>query len=213
MEVEPVRSEALVKEEHYFSEEPTSRVKPREIRLLFNGRIYRFHTAGGVFATEGLDPGTALLVENMVLEGTESVLDLGCGWGPIGIAAGLLLSRGKVVMVDVNRRALWLAKKNVREAGLSNVEIRAGSLYESVGEEKFDVIATNPPYHAGRETILRILDEAPAHLREGGRLLMVGKGAQGMIFYQGYLEEHWTDVQVLGRRGGYRVVMARHPKS
>ncbi len=198
-------------QEHYFTEEPTSRPSVREVRLLFNGRILTFKTGAGVFASEGLDPGTELLVENMVLEGDERVLDLGCGWGPIGIAAGLQLPRGSVVMVDVNRRALAFARQNVREAGLQNVDIRAGGLYAPVAEDSFDVIATNPPYHAGRELLLRLLDEAPQHLSKRGRLLMVGKGSQGIRYYQQHLEAGWGSVEVLGRRGGFRVLEARQP--
>ncbi len=199
-------------EEHYFTEEPTSRPTLREVRLLFLGRIHRFRTGAGVFASEGLDPGTALLVENMVLSGSERVLDLGCGWGPIGIAAALQLPQGSVVMVDVNRRALALARQNVREAKVTNVELRAGSLYGPVQGERFDLIATNPPYHAGREVVLQILREAPEHLAPGGRLLLVGKGSQGIRYYQQVLEGEWDEVQVLGRKSGYRVLEAAGPR-
>ncbi len=200
-----------MKNDHYFTENPRSPRNERTIRLLYRGRILKLTTSGGVFASEGLDPGTGLLVANLVLRGDERVLDLGCGWGPIGIAAALSLPTGSVLMTDVNKRAVDLARRNARDAGATNVEVRTGTLYLPAGEERFDVILSNPPYKAGRETVLNILTEAPRHLREGGKLLLVGKGGQGILYYQHFLEEHWSHVEVLARGGGYRVLEARGP--
>ena len=197
--------------EHYFTENPTSPLRLRTIQLLYKGRILKFLTGGGVFATENIDPGTALLVENLVLKGDERVLDMGCGWGAIGIAAAISVPKGNVVMTDINKRALDLARKNARTAGLSNVEVVPGNLFTRLEGIKFDVIASNPPYRSGRDLILRFLDEAPAHLEMDGRLVMVGKGTQGIIYYQHYLEERWKSVEVLGRKSGYRVIEAREP--
>lgn len=195
-------------QEHYFTEDPQVPFKPRELRLLFAGRILTLRTSRGVFGSEGLDPGTALLVENLVLQGNETLLDMGCGWGPIGIAAALSLPKGRVLMVDINKRAVMLSKHNVHAADLANAEVRAGNLFEPVGTERFDVIATNPPYHAGREAVLRLIDESSEHLNPGGKLVMVGKGSQGILYYQRYLEGKWGQVEVLARRSGYRVLSA-----
>lgn len=213
MENWDLRTKTPVKSEHYFSENPTSPLRLRTLQLLYKGRILKFLTGGGVFASENIDPGTALLVENLVLRGDERVLDMGCGWGPIGVAAAISVPRGSVVMVDVNKRALDLARKNARAAGLDNVKVVHGSLFGSLSDDRFDVIASNPPYHSGRGLILRFLDEAPAHLEKGGRLILVGKGTQGIIFYQHYLGERWKSVEVLGRKGGYRVIEAREPQA
>ncbi|MGA8537044.1 MAG: methyltransferase, partial [Thermoplasmata archaeon] len=91
-----------------------------------------------------------------------------------------------------------------------NAEVRVGDLFEPVAGERFDVIATNPPYRAGRPLILELVNEAPDHLNPWGRLLIVGKGTQGILFYQERLEKQWPgSVQVLGRRSGYRVLEAR----
>ena len=167
-----------MKNDHYFTENPRSPRNERTIRLLYRGRILKLTTSGGVFASEGLDPGTGLLVANLVLRGDERVLDLGCGWGPIGIAAALSLPTGSVLMTDVNKRAVDLARRNARDAGATNVEVRTGTLYLPAGEERFDVILSNPPYKAGRETVLNILTEAPRHLREGGSCSWWERGAK-----------------------------------
>jgi 16S rRNA (guanine1207-N2)-methyltransferase len=199
--------------EQYFTERPRSPHRRRELRFLYRGDVMTFETDAGVFASEGLDPGTALLIEALAPSPTARVLDLGCGWGAIGLAAAKAAPEGHVVLTDVNRRAVLLARKNARRNEITNVEVRAGPLYDPVPGETFEVIATNPPYHAGRETILAILEGAPARLAPGGTLLMVGKGSQGIQYYQGWLAQHWGAgaVTVLRRGSGYRVLGARPP--
>jgi 16S rRNA (guanine1207-N2)-methyltransferase len=196
--------------EHYFSERPRSASRPVDHRFLYRGRVLTFSVDAGVFAAHGLDPGTDLLIETMQLAATDRVLDLGCGWGPIGVAAARAVPEGRVVMTDVNRRAVVLARRNVRRNDIPNAEVRAGSLFEPVGDERFDAILTNPPYHVGRPFVLRLLNEVPAHLTDAGTLWIVGKGSQGIRFYQAWLEEHWGgSVEVASRRSGYRVLAAR----
>lgn len=196
--------------DHYFTERPRSPSQRRELRFLFRGAVLVFAVDRGVFGSSALDPGTALLIESLGVGPTDRVLDLGCGWGPVGTAAAKAAPRGFVVLTDVNRRAIGLARSNLRKNKVGNAEVRPGSLYAPVPGERFDVIATNPPYHAGRDLVLRILEEAPQHLTDEGRLLIVGKGSQGIRYYQEWLTEHWGDpVSVLARGGGYRVVEAR----
>jgi 16S rRNA (guanine1207-N2)-methyltransferase len=208
-----MEEEAPPEGEHYFTERPRSLHRKRELRFLYRGDVLTFETDAGVFAAEGLDPGTALLIEALEPAPAARVLDLGCGWGAVGVAAAKAAPQGEVVMTDVNRRAILLARRNARRNGVTNAEVRPGSLYAPVGLETFDLIATNPPYHAGRETILALLAEAPAHLTPGGLLLLVGKGSQGIQFYQGWIAEHWgrEAVTVLRRGSGYRVLGARPP--
>jgi 16S rRNA (guanine1207-N2)-methyltransferase len=195
--------------DQYYSERPRSRSARAERRFLYRGEILTFVVDRGVFGSHGLDPGTALLIENLVLAPEDRVLDLGCGWGAVGVAAARAARRGHVVLTDVNRRAARLARLNLERNGVTNAEVRVGSLFAPVGAETFDVIATNPPYRAGRPLVVRLLSEAAAHLAPGGRLVLVGKGTQGVRFYQGWLSTHWPgSLSVLGRRSGYRVLEA-----
>ncbi|HTT34817.1 MAG TPA: methyltransferase [Thermoplasmata archaeon] len=196
--------------EHYFSARPKVPHDRRELRFLYRGELLIFEVDAGVFAAHGLDPGTALLIESLDPRPTDRVLDLGCGWGAIGVAAARQARDGSVVLTDVNRRAVALARGNLARNRVSNAEVRAGPLFAPVGDERFDVIATNPPFHAGRETVLRLLSEAPGHLAPGGRLLLVGKGSQGIRYYQAWLEKEFPGpVTVRGRGSGYRVLEAR----
>jgi 16S rRNA (guanine1207-N2)-methyltransferase len=196
-------------QEHYFSARPASHSRPQERRFLFRGQILTFAVDRGVFGSHGLDPGTALLIEALGVQPTDEVLDLGCGWGAVGIAAAKAAPKGRVVMTDVNRRAVHLARGNARRNGVTNAVARSGTLFGPVPEERFDVIATNPPYHAGRPLVLELLRQAPMHLKPGGRFLMVGKGSQGIKFYQEQLVESWGSVEVRLRGSGYRVLEAR----
>ena len=196
--------------DHYFTIRPRSPSQRRELRFLYRGTLLRFSVDHGLFASHGLDPGTALLIGSLEIAPTDRVLDLGCGWGAIGVAAARQARQGRVVLTDVNRRAVALARANLRANQIANAEVRAGSLFAPVAGERFDVIATNPPYHAGRPVIEQLLTEAPDHLARGGRLVLVGKGSQGIRFYQGWLAERATGgVQVLARGSGYRVLDAR----
>jgi 16S rRNA (guanine1207-N2)-methyltransferase len=200
--------------EQYFSEQPHARSARVERRFLYQGELLSFVVDSGIFASHGLDPGTALLIENLGLRRADRVLDLGCGWGAVGVAAAKSAPDGRVVLTDVNRRAVRLARENLEKNRVRNAEVRVGSLFEPLDGEVFDVIATNPPFHAGRKLVLRVLEDAPNYLAPDGRLLLVGKGSQGIRFYQEWLESHWPGpVSVLGRGSGYRVLEARRRRT
>ena len=203
-------TDGLVEPDQYFTERPRSASSRSLLRFLYRGELLHFLVDRGVFASHGLDPGTALLIENLVIGRHDRVLDLGCGWGPVGIAAARSASEGTVVLTEVNRRAVRLARLNLLRNKVTNAEVRVGPLYSPVTGETFDVIATNPPFHAGREAVVEILAGAPAHLTPEGRLVLVGKGTQGILFYQAWLEANFPGpVEVLGRGSGYRVLEAR----
>ncbi len=196
--------------DQYFTERPRSPSARSEQRFLYRGELLTFVVDRGVFGSHGLDPGTALLIENLAVAKTDRVLDLGCGWGAVGVAAARSARDGHVVLTEVNRRAARLARLNLERNHAENAEVRVGDLFAPVEGERFDVIATNPPYRAGRPLILELVKEAPDHLNPGGRLLIVGKGTQGILYYQERMEEQWPgSVEVLGRRSGYRVLEAR----
>lgn len=198
--------------QHYFSPRPRVASRPEEHRFLYRGEMVVVETDRGVFASHGLDPGTALLIETLEGVSAERILDLGCGWGAIGLAAAKTVPTAKVVLTDVNQRAVRLARRNLERNGIRTAEVRLGSLFEPVSTEAFDLILTHPPFHAGRETVIELLKQAPAHLTSGGRLRIVGKGSQGIRFYQAWLAQHWgPEVRVLARGSGYRVLEAVLP--
>jgi len=145
------------------------------------GRRYAFHTRAGIFSRKDLDEGTRLLIETIDVRPRHTVIDVGCGYGPIGIVAAHLASVGRVVMVDCDARAVEYAMKNVRSHHLNHarkngkprVEAVLGDRFDAVPGERFDRVLSNPPFHAGNDVLLPLVDEAYRHLRVHGRLYLV----------------------------------------
>ncbi|MDR7568114.1 MAG: methyltransferase, partial [Armatimonadota bacterium] len=96
--------------EHYFAPTPTVRSRPREVRLRFGDRLFVFETDRGVFSHGAVDRGTRLLLEALEVRPEDEILDVGCGYGVIGLVAAAQASRGRAVLVDINERAVALAR-------------------------------------------------------------------------------------------------------
>lgn len=188
---------------HYYSEEPDVPLRTKTIEVMIRGERFRFITASGVFSFGKLDRGTELLIESMILDERWKILDLGCGYGAVGITASRFVRY--VIMTDVNRRAIQIAKKNLKINGVKNAEVRWGSLYEPVRGEKFHSIITNPPVHAGKEILREIVINAPRHLHDEGLLQLVIKTKQGAKYIKGLMEENFAEVRELAKGSGYRV--------
>jgi 16S rRNA (guanine1207-N2)-methyltransferase len=194
---------------HYFTDRPGAPSQRREVNARLRGRTWTFLTDRGVFARQGIDPGTQLLIEAMRIETGDDVLDLGCGYGPIGLVAATLALRGTVVMVDVNERAVALARENAARAGLDNIEVHQGDGTAPVRGRLFSVVAMNPPIRAGRDTVRRLLRESRDALRPGGRFYLVVRTAQGAKTLAKDLDALFPEVREIARGGGYRVYEGR----
>ncbi|GIQ64108.1 hypothetical protein PACILC2_26760 [Paenibacillus cisolokensis] len=146
--------------DHYYSRTPGV-AHDRHIRqATLRGFAFRFVTDAGVFSKSNVDFGSRLLIETMDVPLDAEVLDVGCGYGPIGLAAARLAPKGRVTMIDINERAVELAKENAALNGISNVDIRQSDLFEAVRGRSFDVVLTNPPIRAGKSIVHRILRKA-----------------------------------------------------
>lgn len=193
--------------EHYFSENPTSSEKRGLIKCKLRGIGLEFLTASGIFSYKRIDNGTRLLVESMVLPDEGCFLDLGCGYGVIGITAALINSRLEVTMTDVNSRAVALAAENAVRNNAMNISARLGSFYEPVENVKFETIVTNPPISAGIARVVEpIIVNAPAHLKIGGSLQLVVQSNKGGRTIATLIEDAFGEVQILARGSGYRVL-------
>ncbi|MEM3626398.1 MAG: methyltransferase [Candidatus Bathyarchaeia archaeon] len=193
---------------HYFAAHPKSKMKLGIIRTDLRGRFFEFLTASGVFSKRCVDLGTRLLIESMILPEEGIVLDMGCGYGAVGIAAAAFNPKLSVIMVDLNERAVWLAKQNIQLNSVSNAEVRRGHLYEPVKGLTFNCILSNPPVSAGMQTVKAIIEEAPMYMNRGSFLQMVLKskfcGERLLKIFKGT----FGNVKVLARKSGYRVLMA-----
>jgi len=195
--------------EHYFTEHPKSKLNFGVVRAYFRGRLFEFVTASGVFSKTRIDPGTRLLIEEMFLPEKGWILDLGCGYGPVGIAAATFNPNLHVVMADVNERAVWLARKNAKRNFLETVEVRQGFLYEPVRDVKFETILSNPPIAAGMKTVLPFITQAPQRLKEEGLLQIVVRSKVSGKRLTKLMDETFGNVNVLARKSGYRVLVSK----
>ena len=196
--------------EQYFTRRPSAPHRAFEFAEVLRGRTLRFRTDSAVFSRREVDPGTRLLIEALDLHPSGSLLDLGCGYGPIGLAIAASVEGTEVVMTDVNHRATGLARTNAKANGL-RVDVREGALYEPIGGRVFDAIASNPPIRAGKNIVHGIVQGAPAHLVPTGALWLVSRTRQGGPSLQEKMEEVFGNAEVVRRGGGFRVLRSTRP--
>ena len=194
--------------DHYFTVLPKSESKLGLISATLRGRNFEFLTSSGVFSKRQVDLGTRLLIEEMTLPHEGFVLDLGCGYGPVGIAAAACNSNLRVIMTDVNMRAINLAKINAKKNHVENVEFRWGSLYEPVEDLTFNCILSNPPVSAGMKTVKNIIAMAPKFMAQKATLQMVVRSKVGAKILPQVFEEKIGKFQILAIKSGYRVLAA-----
>lgn len=194
--------------EHYYTKRPTVQHDVHMIEEWLRGRKFTFQTDAGVFSKKGVDYGSKHLIATMDIAADAKVLDVGCGYGPIGLAAASLCPEGHVTMVDINERAVELARENAKRNGIHNVSVLQSDLLEQVKEEKFDVILTNPPIRAGKEVVHRIFTDAFQCLKEGGSLWVVIQKKQGAPSAMAKLESIYAEVVEVSKDKGYRIIKA-----
>ena len=193
---------------HYFMNDENLRSNCRIIKSNINGDMFSFYTDNGVFSKKGLDFGTRTLLETIDINKiTGSVLDFGCGYGPIGIYIAKT-SHANVHMIDINRRSLELARRNV-DLNHVNVKIYESKIYESVNE-KFDFIITNPPIRVGKEILYKILFGASDYLKENGELWFVIHKDQGAKTLASKLKEKYRSVEVVNKNKGFYIICCKN---
>lgn len=193
---------------HYYSKKPEVNHNRQTHADSLRGNPMKFVTDAGVFSKTGVDYGSRVLVETMELQEGDRVLDVGCGYGPIGLTAARLVGSGHVTMIDINERAVELARENTRLNGISNVTILQSDLFEAVKTERFQVILTNPPIRAGKAVVHRIFEEGYQLLQEGGSMWVVIQKKQGAPSAMDKLEAIFGEVEVVTKDKGYWILRA-----
>ncbi|MFX0134288.1 MAG: class I SAM-dependent methyltransferase [Candidatus Hodarchaeota archaeon] len=203
---------------HYYSQFPDVNVKIHTISESLRRHLYIFKTITGVFSFNKVDLGTKVFVEHMYIPQKSSILlDLGCGYGPIGIVLGYESPLSSVYLIDINRRAIWCAKENIKlnlQNNKGNVIALFGSYFEPIESRnlKFDGIYMNPPLRQGRKDFLNLLLDIPAHLKHKGSFQFVIKKKMGAAYILKYFEETYPDenIEILCKRSGYWVFRCFH---
>ena len=192
--------------EHYYSKNQKSLLKLKKIKQKIQGQNFEFYTASGVFSKDGIDKGTLVLAENMIVNKYSNVLDIGCGIGILGIFAAKLFN-ANVVMGDINERAVMLAEKNIK-LNKTKAEIYQANLYEKIKQKDFDVILSNPPQTAGKEICFRLIEESKIYLKKNGTLQLVARHNKGGNDLSNKMQEVFGNVKVIAKKSGYWVYLS-----
>lgn len=191
---------------HYFENDENLKSKEQQILVNICDISFQFMTDYGVFSKKGLDFGTRSLLETIDVSKIQGkVLDFGCGYGPIGIYIAKT-TNSEVHMIDINRRVLGLARKNV-SLNHVNVNIYESNIYEKV-KEKFDFIISNPPIRVGKEILYKILFQAKDYLNTNGELWIVINKDQGAKSVAKDLEKEYF-VDIVNKKKGFYIIKCK----
>ena len=191
----------MTKTNMYYEENPDSAHDIHELKVTLLGQHFSFLTDSGVFSKKMIDYGSQVLLNAVSFEAGKTLLDLGCGYGPLGIALAKVQGV-KPTMVDVNNRALDLARKNAEKNGIS-ATIFQSNVYEQV-EGIFDYIITNPPIRAGKQIVHEMIGESITHLS----LTLVIQKKQGAPSAKAKMEDVFGNATILKRDKGYYILQS-----
>ena len=192
--------------EHYFTSDPNVKSEERIIEYEIDTLKFKFISDNGVFSKNHVDFATDFLLKTIYKEATGKVLDMGCGYGVIGITLANNSNVVHVKMVDVNHRALELSKRNA----LNNHVDKKIEVVESDGftnvNEMFDTIVSNPPIRAGKSIIYKMYEDSKEHLNPGGNLYIVINKKHGAPSTITYLNSLFGNCEVLDKKSGFNVI-------
>jgi 16S rRNA (guanine1207-N2)-methyltransferase len=196
--------------EHYYSRTQKVESDPKFWDYTLKNKSFRFKTDNGVFSKREVDFGSRLLIESFEMPNVEGLLlDVGCGYGPIGLSLAKYYQDRMIHMVDVNERAIELAKENAELNQIQNVRIYESDRLLNVKENTFAAILTNPPIRAGKITVHDIFEQSFNHLVSKGELWVVIQKKQGAPSAIEKLNNLFNHVETIDKSKGYFVIRAQ----
>ncbi|MFC0190580.1 class I SAM-dependent methyltransferase [Fictibacillus aquaticus] len=194
---------------HYYSEKPEVKSSRQTWEFPLKGHTFRFTTDRGVFSKKEVDFGSRVLIEAFrAPEVDGDFADIGCGYGPIGLSLAKVEPERKVIMVDVNERALDLALLNAANNGVSNVSVKKSSLLDQV-ESNLACVISNPPIRAGKQVVHSLFEQAYEKLKPGGELWIVIQKKQGAPSALEKIDSLFGNSEVVEKKKGYYIIMAQ----
>jgi 16S rRNA (guanine1207-N2)-methyltransferase len=191
--------------EHYFSEKQKSDDSRFEIQIKLRNDSFAIMSASGIFSKAEIDTATKLLIENSRIG--EKILDLGCGYGIVGISILRRHKDANVYFSDVNERALDLTTENLKKLNLKGTVVKS-NVFDNLNEN-FDTILTNPPMAAGRKVCYQIIEDSYKHLDKEGTLQLVARHNKGGKTLSEKMNEVFGNVEAIAISGGFRVYLSR----
>jgi len=196
---------------HYYTKNDDLRSEPREIRAVFSVYGFSFFTDIGVFSKDAVDYGTRTLIDTLIMNVSNQemrILDVGCGYGPIGIVLGKLYPKLRIDMVDINDRAIELTKKNIVNNEISNADVFSSNIYENV-EGEYSIIISNPPIRAGKHIVHTIIEQGKQYLEDDGELWIVIQKKQGAASAKKKMFDTFGNAEVVRRNKGYFIIRSK----
>lgn len=191
----------------YFENDKNIKSNKKLINFTFDNKVYSVYTDNGVFSKDRLDYGTRVLLENINIDKlTGNVLDLGCGIGMVGIIIKSINNNVDVDMVDINERAINLAKENLHLNKIKN-NIFISDVYSNINK-KYDYIITNPPIRAGKEIVRKFLLGSYDYLDDNGILYFVMRKDHGVKSMIKELENLF-DVEIMNKDKGFYITKCK----
>lgn len=189
---------------HYFTTDNTPH-EFSEIKFSFNDHVYRFKTDRGVFSKNQIDYGTEVLIRTVFSEfkGSGDLIDMGAGYGPIGTVLGKELGL-RPIMVEVNEDAIQLSIENTRREKV-DADVLDRESYENM-PFNVSLYVTNPPFRAGKDTVLDMLNDGFKRLDLKGEFYMVVQKKQGMASYKKHLKSLFGNVEIASKDRGYYIL-------
>jgi len=193
--------------DHYFIYDKDQKVKLRTVSFSFDGTDINLETDTNTFSNKHLDDGTRILIKNLLetnLNG--SFLDLGSGYGPIGLTLKLIYKDLDVTLSDINEHAVELCKINAKKLNL-NVECITSDSYSNI-HKSFDIVSLNSPISCGKEVCYKMYRDTLEHLKNNGLFYLVIRKDKGALSHMKYLSSLFTSVRVIYKEKGYLVILA-----
>ncbi|WGS65271.1 class I SAM-dependent methyltransferase [Marinitoga aeolica] len=194
----------LTKFQHYYIENPETELTVKTLTLeLKNGHTYIFKAPSGVYGKKEIDKATKILLENVEITG-KKILDIGCGYGVIGITLKKEYPDIDIFMSDINKRAVEFTKINAKDNNIF-ADIRQGYLFEPWKNEIFDQIISNPPIVAGKKVWMSLIENSYKHLKKEGTLQLVAFHNKGGSRIKEYMKKIFGNVTEITKKGGIRL--------
>lgn len=192
---------------HYYSERPDTPHDFEEWNFELKGKGFRFTTDSGVFSRNTVDYGSRVLIDAFTWDELPEgkLLDVGCGYGPVGLALAFASGR-PIEMVDINQRAIDLAQRNARINQISEADIHQSDIYSDLHQDKYAAVVSNPPIRAGKKVVHTILSEAYPLLKTGGTLTVVIQKKQGAPSAQKKMVEVFGNAEIVKKDKGYYII-------
>lgn len=195
---------------HYFQNDDHLKSEPKQIEYTIFDRHFSLKSDAGIFSKDQIDGGSFAFLKVLIpLHLSGRLLDVGCGYGTLGLTLASFSPHLQVTMLDVNTRAVTLARHNAQALGLSSqVTVLESDVYQSLPAQKFNSIVINPPIRAGKKVIYAMFDGAHDYLIDGGSLFIVIRKSHGAPSAASYIANRFGQCELLEKDKGFYIYQA-----